>query len=366
MNGRPITEEADVSQLACDENGLPVATADLIAHEAAWIARLSDLGHAIRGRLRSAMLSDLDPSLPICEEECDTIYAIDRHVEPVIEASIDAWPDECKPLLLTAEGIGDGGVTRFGADHGDVKYHVILDPIDGTRELMYGKRSAWCLVGVSRSSLNESLGTVFAAAMVELPTAKQSVADYFVAGKNHPTKGFRLDERDGRPTRITVRPSTAETLKDGFAQVSNFFPGTKVLASELMERIVSRTLGPVHAGRASVFDDQYISTGGQLVELMMGHDRFCCDLRPLFYEILEHRSGDAVARGLECHPYDLAASLVARQAGILLTDGFGRPIEAPLNVRQGVHWCAFANRALQAQIQPVVSQWLVEHGVVPN
>ena len=32
-----------------------------------------------------------------------------------------------------------------------------------------------------------------------------------------------------------------------------------------------------------VFDDQYMTTGGQVYELMVGHDRMLGDLRPLVY-----------------------------------------------------------------------------------
>ena len=49
-----------------------------------------------------------------------------------------------------------------------------------------------------------------------------------------------------------------------------------------------------------VFDDQYICTGGQFYELIVGHDRFIADLRPLFYQILHQPPG------LCCHPYDYA------------------------------------------------------------
>ena len=47
-----------------------------------------------------------------------------------------------------------------------------------------------------------------------------------------------------------------------------------VLASELMEHVVLHTLGAADVTKASVFDDQYVSTGGQFYELMIGHDRF--------------------------------------------------------------------------------------------
>ena len=132
-----------------------------------------------------------------------------------------------------------------------------------------------------------------------------------------------------------------------------------------MERIVERTLGAVEAGTAAVFEDQYITTGGQMVELMLGRDRFCCDLRPLFYAVLRG-SGYTAAQGLECHPYDVAGALVAATAGVILTDGFGRPLDAPLDVHTGVHWCGYANAELYRQIAPVIRVWLAEHGVRPD
>jgi hypothetical protein len=156
-----------------------------------------------------------------------------------------------------------------------------------------------------------------------------------------------------------LRPSTATNLKDGFAQVSNFFPGTKRLASDLMEVIAEATLGGIDPSSAEIFDDQYISTGGQMVELMLGHDRFCCDLRPLFYDILTKEAGRPV-RGLECHPYDAAGVLVAREAGVIVTDGHGGSLDVPLDVEHGVHWCGYANAALRDQIEPVVQSWLAD------
>ncbi|MBZ0171467.1 MAG: hypothetical protein K8E66_03730, partial [Phycisphaerales bacterium] len=148
-------------------------------------------------------------------------------------------------------------------------------------------------------------------------------------------------------------------------QVTSFFPGTKILAAELMERIASQTLGEVRAGEALVFDDQYLTTGGQLVELISGRDRFCCDLRPLLFEIVR-RGGGPVAEGLTCHPYDMAGLLVAQRAGVIVTDGFGRELDAPFSVDHGVHWCGYANGSLRAAIEPIIQAWLHEHGITAD
>ena len=84
--------------------------------------------------------------------------------------------------------------------------------------------------------------------------------------------------------------------------------------------MVAAVLGPPQPGKAQSFEDQYISSGGQLYELMAGHDRFVADLRPLFER---RRPGGAA---LCCHPYDLCTELIARELGVLVTDEQGRPL----------------------------------------
>jgi fructose-1,6-bisphosphatase/inositol monophosphatase family enzyme len=343
----------------------------------AWVERLAALGAAVRDRIVAARLAGDDLATAVAHEGGDTIFAIDRHVEPAIEEAIEKWGDECKPLMLIAEGMGEDGRRRFeggknakpqaaGGELGG--FRLIIDPIDGTRNIMYDKRSAWFLAAVAEDRGEATrLSDAFAAAMVELPTSKQGFADAMTAIRGARAEGqrsalFPIGNRQSAIGNLPLNPSTATTLKHGFAQVSNFFPGTKVLASELMEAIARAVLGKVEPGAADIFDDQYMTTGGQMVELMLGHDRFCCDLRPLFYLILE-KQGVSATRGLECHPYDCAGMLVAQRAGVILTDGFGGPLDAPMNVHTGVHWCGYANETLRKQVEPVIQQWLAEKGI---
>jgi len=335
----------------------------------AWADRLRDLGTAVRDAVCAAQRSGDELAEPVAQEGGDTIFAIDRHVEPVIERAVEQWPDECKPLRIVAEGLGESGERTFagGSNTDGEPWCVIIDPIDGTRNIMYDKRAAWFIAAAAPDrGAQTTLKDAIASVMVELPTSKAAWADVFAATVNGGVEARRtpLNGKDN-PHAVTLRPSTAPSLAQGFAQVSNFFPGTKTLASELMERIVTATLGDVTPGSAAVFDDQYITTAGQMVELMLGHDRFCCDLRPLFYEALAKQSGNSV-RGLECHPYDVAGALVAQRAGVVLTDGFGRPLDAPLDVTSPVHWCGYANQTLRGQIEPVIQTWLREKEVEPS
>ena len=104
--------------------------------------------------------------------------------------------------------------------------------------------------------------------------------------------------------------------------IARFFPGAREELAAIDEEVVRGALGPVRPGKAQCFEDQYISTGGQLYELMAGHDRFVADLRPLMETLLERRG---LALGICCHPYDLCTELIAREGGVIVTDEHGRP-----------------------------------------
>ena len=86
--------------------------------------------------------------------EADTIYAIDAVVEPVVEEMAEEWSRQT-PLVLISEGIEDvtgvegKKVFPAGTREEDAVLRVIVDPIDGTRGLMYDKRPAWSLAGVA-------------------------------------------------------------------------------------------------------------------------------------------------------------------------------------------------------------------------
>ena len=340
---------------------------------AAWVQSLVELGLAVQARLVQAhSRPGSDFAEAVAQQGGDTIYGIDRHVEPVIEDVVASWPAEFKPLMLTAEGMGHDGRKRYGPADQPIKYRVIIDPIDGTRNLMFDKRSAWFIAAVAEDHGEATnLSDIFAAVLIELPTTKQGWADTITAVRGQGTRAWRSRIDGSQSAELRLRSSEAATLRNGFGQVSSFFPGTKLLAAELMERIVASTLGAVQPGEASVFEDQYISTGGQMVELIAGRDRFCCDLRPLFFKILQRDAAAAgnrveLAEGLVCHPYDAAAALVATEAGVVITDGWGRQLKQPLDVHTPVHWCGYANESLRRSIEPVIQQWLSQRGIDPG
>jgi fructose-1,6-bisphosphatase/inositol monophosphatase family enzyme len=289
----------------------------------------------------------------------DTIYKIDTEVDPLLEEFCKQWGKEM-PLVLVAEGLEelDGTEAKYrvypqGTRAEDAAIRLIVDPIDGTRGIMYDKRAAWALAGVAPNKGDHTrLRDIEVAVMTELPTSKMGQADVLWAIKGRGARGQRIDLRDGRAEELKIAPSHAGGINHGFASITNFFPGTKVLAGELMEFLAGRLIGPADVTRATVYEDQYISTGGQFYEVIIGHDRFNADLRPLFYEIQNQPAG------LCCHPYDCATWLIAEEAGAVITDGLGRPMDGPLDVTTGISWAIFANRELQIEIEPLLEEFL--------
>ena len=142
--------------------------------------------------------------------------------------------------------------------------------------------------------------------------------------------------------------------------VARFFPGARDELAAIDEEIVQGALGPVEPGKAHCFEDQYLSSGGQLYELMMGHDRFVADLRPLVESLLNRRG---LVLGICCHPYDVCTELIAREAGVIVTDEHGGPLRAPLRVEPDVAWIGYANEAIRREIEPSLREALKKRGL---
>ncbi len=293
----------------------------------------------------------------------DTIYKIDTEVDPILEFFCEQWANELgSPLVLVAEGLEDAAghevehrVFPAGARERDATLRIIVDPIDGTRGIMYDKRSAWALAGVApNKGAATRLSDIEVAVMTELPTSKMGFADvlYAIKGQGARMKREPLFPHLPEPRTLTPEPSKAPGIDHGFATISNFFPGTKVLASETMEHLVRNLIGKADVTKATVFDDQYISTGGQFYELIVGHDRFNADLRPLFYKIQNQ------PEGLCCHPYDCASMLIATEAGVILTNGLGEPLDGPFDTTTGLSWAGYANPRLRDRIEPLLTAYL--------
>ena len=297
------------------------------------------------------------------DSDGDTIYAIDCVSEAIIVDFFEREIAPKAPVVLIAEGLEGGQIVLpRGSFAEDAIWRVVMDPIDGTRSWMYQKRSAWILTGIAPNLGPETnLADIVLAVQTEIPLVKQHLVDCVWAFRGEGAQAERLNRFTGERTPLALQPSRAETIAHGFAMLSRFFPGARDETAAIDEEIIHEALGPIQPHKAQCFEDQYISTGGQMYELMSGHDRFTADLRPLM-EILLNRRG--LALGLCCHPYDLCTELIARECGVIITDLFGNPVRAQLSVEPDVAWAGYANEKIRKQIEPLLQAALKKRSLL--
>lgn len=289
--------------------------------------------------------------------KADTIYRIDRlSEEGVLEWFDRHWPDRWAAELVM-EGLEDAEkrVVPAGRSASDLRLKIIIDPIDGTRGLLHDKRPAWILTGVApwKDEISR-LGDIEVAVMTEIPTTRQWRSDQVSAIRGRGRSGVRSVAHDlirGRSEPVTLHPSGASGFEQGFASFARFLPEGKGLLAAFEEefwRLLSGPSGPLPV----VFEDQYIATGGQLYELMAGHDRMIGDFRPMAFRRLGLKSG------LVCHPYDICTALILEEMGGVVQRPDGGALDAPLTTTDPVSWVGFANRELAVKAMPVIGALL--------
>ncbi len=286
----------------------------------------------------------------------DTIYNIDAHIEEELFAFCHEWAKDA-PFVLISEGIEGAGWRTFpdGAREEDATFLMIVDPIDGTRNIMYNKRSAWILCGIAPNlGRRTTLADIEVGVMTEATTTRARYSDqlWAVRGSGEAHRET-LDLVTGDVKRVPLRPSKSSTLAHGFASIAKFFPPAKAATAAFEEKLLAR-VAPDDGENPLVFDDQYIATGGQIYELLVGHDRFIADLRPIFFDAL------GLPKRLVCHPYDICVEVIATEAGVTITDENGAALSAPLDIQAPVAWVGYANQALRARIEPELTALLEE------
>ncbi|HSY52883.1 MAG TPA: inositol monophosphatase [Opitutaceae bacterium] len=290
----------------------------------------------------------------------DTIYHVDRVGEEAIIAWFEKnWP-RAWPVELVMEGLDDGEDVTFprGTPVARTMFKCILDPIDGTRNLMYDKRSAWTLAALApQRGAKTDLTDIVVAAMTELPTSKQWRADQLSAVRGGGVRRLvaeAIDVRSWRRKGFSPRPSPARDFTHGFASLVKFFPEGKSLLARVEEDLWDELYGLGRPG-VMVFDDQYLTTGGQIYELMTGHDRMIADLRPLAFAKL------GFASALVCHPYDICTALLLVEAGGLVEAPGGGSLHGPLDTISPVAWVGYANTTLTRQVRPVLRRLIKKY-----
>jgi hypothetical protein len=283
----------------------------------------------------------------------DVSYGLDRIADAVLLPWFEEYWPAGEPVLVVSEGLDEP--VAFG--HGDPQWTCIVDTVDGTRGLMYDKRAAWSLAAIAPAG--GSLADVVAAAMTELPPTKQWASDRYSAvrgGGPRGVVGTRTDVRraGGPHSPLRAMPSTATGLEHGFASFARFLPAGKALVAEFESRVWEALHGRPAIADLPIFEDQYLATGGQFHELLVGHDRLLGDVRPLALRTL------GLPATLVCHPYDCCTALVLQESGCVVVGTDGAPLDVPLDTTTPVSWIGVANRELADRVLPAVFDALAD------
>ena len=297
------------------------------------------------------------------EGEDDTIYQIDKEVEDIIVPALAKHAEKLGGIVLIAEGIGETEkvVLPEGIAESEAALQVIMDPIDGTRGIMYDKRPAFFLAGVAPNLPSTGLQDIEVAVMVELPTSRAAFSDTLWAIKGQGAYATTKHLETRKVQEKTIRPSQSNTIYGGFAQIARFFPPGREVLAAIEEAMLEKIFPNVPEGKAIVFEDQYISSGGQLYEMLMGHDRFVADIRAALFEKMKK---EGKKTGHVCHPYDICTILIGQEAGVIIVDIAGKPLNYPLDTTSPVNWVAYANENIRREVEGAFKGALREFGVI--
>jgi hypothetical protein len=204
------------------------------------------------------------------------------------------------------------------------------------------------------------LNDIELAVQTEIPLVKQHLSDVLWSLRGEGFHAERFNRLTGEYAPLELQPSTAVNINQSYSQVVRFFPGVRDVLAAIDDEIVRGALGSAQPGKAQCFEDQYTSTGGQLYELIAGHDRFTADLRAHMDPVTSERG---LPRLLCCHPYDLCTELIAREAGVIVTGVDGGPLDARLAVEPDVSWVGYANERIRATVEPLLQASLKNRGL---
>jgi fructose-1,6-bisphosphatase/inositol monophosphatase family enzyme len=322
---------------------------------------LMELGLAVNKRCVGAFESNLNLSSEVKVSPVDIIYRIDIEAEEEIVRILEAKAADFGGIVLLAEGIGedDKSIYPSGISESDAAVKIICDPIDGSRGLMYGKRPAFFLTAAGAASA-ETLKDMTVSVMVEIPIPKQTEFDVLSAVRGEGAENFRY-KADGSSVEKKLIPSDASSIEGGFISFVKYcYPG-KDYVSILEERFLDQIFADKKEHFLPVFEDQYISSGGQLYELICGHDRLIFDIRGAMYAKFK-REGRKV--GQVSHPYDMAGVLIAEEYGIVVNNLDGTPFDAPLEMTYDVDWLGYSNKNIQNQCEGILADLMKAEGLI--
>ncbi len=145
----------------------PAFTDEALDERRALAAALVEVGRAVRDAVRDGG-GDVDADRSVVRHEGgDDVFGIDARADAALRdalVGLEAWPG-----LLVCEGFDEP--MPVGADGRSWRY--LADPVDGTRGLLAGTRSAWVLLGAGDGA--QTLEDLEVGVAVEIPTDRAAL-----------------------------------------------------------------------------------------------------------------------------------------------------------------------------------------------
>src|SRR5499426_837156 len=223
--------------------------------------RLAAVGEVVRDHVLQELRRQSSESLSAIafETAADKIYVIDRSVETALLPALVEHLEPAISFALICEGVNDERPLIFpaGTPIDKAQARLIVDPIDGTRPIMYNKRSAWWLAGLAPNRGDEtSLRDIDVAVQVEIPTTRAALADTLWAIRGRGARGETTNLGAGERTSFRPQPSRATTIAGGFASFFHPFPGGKEVFAAMEEELAREIIGGLEQSKTAMFDEQ--------------------------------------------------------------------------------------------------------------
>lgn len=288
---------------------------------------LAAVGRAVRRAVLSSAAADAARDRDVVRTEGgDVVFGVDARADQAVLDGLKVVGERWSGTLVM-----EGYAEPLPVGDGTGPWRYLVDPVDGSRPWLAGKRSAWVLLGAGRDA--ETLEDLEVGAAVELPTKRALLGRVAWAARGGPAHCEDDDLLTKRPLPATLVPRPGSDLHRAYVTVARFQPGEREKSAAWEDAVLAGF---------ETYEDPYLSSGGQLMGLAGGEDAAVLDPRPLL--------GAAFC----AHPYDLAAVVVARAAGVIVEHPLGGPLDVPLTTDADVAWAGYANADVAALLRPRV------------
>jgi len=268
-----------------------------LKHQTDWLSILSDCGNNVKTHVRPLLqtLKEPQPDLGLGAGG-DNMKLVDLNAE---EAIIETMLENDISFTLISE---ESGIKQFGATPRDC--YVTVDPIDGTTNLVRGLPFYCTSIAVSDKPASSR---VFAAC----------VTDLF-----HDVSYTAFDEKGAFRDGETITSSSTKTLDDAVIGMDLNTYKIKEVAPQLSE-LIQATKHIRHFG-ANALELCYVAEG----------------LTDAFVDIRGKLRATDVAAGF----------FIVKQAGGIVTDPEGKPIDLKLDPKQTIKFVASGNMEIHEKI----------------